>query len=303
MRSPNGKKTPEESPLTSPRPNVSAIREVVSFLCDIERSRHGSNPEVFSRCAEYIHEGLGCCSERTAFQEYFVGGEKYRNFICTFGNEEAPRLVIAAHYDVFGNQPGADDNASGVAALLALARLLSRHPPEPGHRLDLVAYVLEEAPYFGTPFMGSAVHARFLAVQKAPVKAMVGLEMLGYYSEARSSQSYPLPFMHWRYPDRGNFIAVVGRLGQRGLARKFARLMSPACSVDIRSLSAPAILPGIDLSDHRNYWEYEYPAVMVTDTSFYRNPHYRRASDRPETLNYENLAEVTRGLHHAAVRL
>ena len=302
MRNTNGKE-PQERPLTSPRPNVSDIREVVSFLCGTEPPRNSSNPEVLGRCADYIHEWLGCCSERTAFQEYSVGKEKYRNVICSFGDNEAPRLVVGAHYDVFGEQPGADDNASGVAALLGLARLLSTNPPEPGRRIDLVAYVLEEAPYFRTRFMGSSVHARSLAVQRTPVKAMVCLEMLGYYSDEKGSQSYPLPFMHWRYPDRGNFIAVVGRLGQRGLARRFAGLMSAACSVNIRSLSAPAIMPGIDLSDHRNYWEYGYPAVMVTDTSFYRNPHYHRASDRPETLNFGNIVEVTRGLHQAAVRL
>ena len=289
--------------MSPPRPEPAELREVVSFLCSTEFPRNSSHPRILDDCARYIHACFERCSTQTLFQEYSAGPHRYRNVICSFGSEAAPRIIVGAHYDVFGEHPGADDNASGVAALLGLARLFSTFPPEPDRRIDLVAYSLEEPPYFRTGYMGSAVHARSLAVQEIPVRVMVSLEMLGYYSEASGSQSYPLPFMNLRYPDRGNFIAVVGRLGQGGLTRRFAGLLSAGCSVGVQSLSAPAILPGIDLSDHMNYWKFGYPALMVTDTAFYRNPHYHRSTDRPDTLNYECLAEVTGGLFHAVRHL
>jgi len=293
-------------PLTScipPRPDPEVLREVVSFLCTRMPHRNGEHPKVLDDCARYVQSCFQSCSQRTGFQEFSVGGHSYRNVTCSFGERQAPRIVVGAHYDVFGEQPGADDNASGVAGLVALARLLADFPPDEGRRIDLVAYPLEEPPYFRTGCMGSAVHARDLAVRRVPVKAMLCLEMIGYYSENQGSQSYPLPFMKLRYPDRANFIAVVGRLGQNNLAKRVAVLMTPACAVDIQHLSAPSVLPGIDLSDHLNYWACGYPAVMITDTAFFRNPHYHQPSDRPETLDYEAMSEVSRGVWRAVLNL
>jgi len=242
-------------------------------------------------------------SGKTETQSFRAGRHIYRNVLCSFGKETAARIVIGAHYDVCGDQPGADDNASGVAGLLALAQIFSVCPPGGGRRIDLVAYCLEEPPFFRTEFMGSAVHAEHLYRKGIEVLAMLCLEMIGYYSSEAGSQSYPLPFMKWRYPDRGDFVAVVGRTRERNLVHRVAELVAAGCSVNVQHLSAPAFVVGVDMSDHLNYWKHGYPAVMITDTAFYRNPHYHSRTDRPDTLDYEIMSEVICGIASTALSL
>jgi hypothetical protein len=208
-----------------------------------------------------------------------------------------PYVVVGAHYDTAGPLPGADDNASGVAGLLELARALGAAPPE--GRVDLVAYTLEEPPFFMTPRMGSAVHAASLRREGIEVRAMISLEMIGYFTDAPNSQTFPLGILRFFYPRTGNFIAVVGKLGQGSTLRRIKQAMRAASDLPVESINAPTWIPGVDFSDHRSYWMAGYPAAMITDTAFYRNDRYHTVQDTPESLDYSRMAKVVEGVHCA----
>ncbi|HKI00626.1 MAG TPA: M28 family peptidase [Thermoanaerobaculia bacterium] len=263
--------------------------------------RDESHPENLDRAAAYIRQELRRAGGRVEDQTFETAGETYRNVVARFGPETGERLVVGAHYDAAGPYPGADDNASGVAGLIELAHLLGKSPPP--LPVELVAYSLEEPPYFGSRAMGSAIHAAALKKQGARVRAMIGLEMIGYFSDEPGSQQFPAPGLGLLYPSRGNFITVVGKLGQGGLVRRIKKAMRSAGPLPVESITAPTSLPGVDLSDHRNYWAAGYEAVMITDTAFLRNPHYHRDSDRPETLDYRRMAGVVEGVNAAVLAL
>lgn len=194
-------------------------------------------------------------------------------------------MIVGAHYDVCGEQPGADDNASAVAGLLEIARFAKRHEAELPYRVDFVAYALEEPPFFGTTKMGSYVHAKYLYENDIKVRGMICLEMIGFFTDRKKSQRYPLPFMGLFYPGTGNFIGVVSNYGSSSFAKQVSRHLK-ATAVNVETLKTPSILTGVDFSDHRNYWKFGYSAVMITDTAFYRNPNYHEPSDTMETLDY-----------------
>jgi Zn-dependent M28 family amino/carboxypeptidase len=221
----------------------------------------------------------------------------------TSSHEVGARIVVGAHYDTAGPHPGADDNASGVAGLLELARLLDG--ADLARPVELVGYPLEEPPYFSTSKMGSAVHARSLREQGVAVRAMLSLEMIGYFTDEPNSQALPLSLLRPFYPSEGNFIAVVGRWGwgQRRLVRTVRDGMQDATPLPVHSINAPRLVPGVAFSDHRNYWQAGYDAVMITDTAFYRNPHYHAPSDTPETLDYGRMAQVVDGVRGAIATL
>lgn len=237
------------------------------------------------------------------YQRYIVDGREYKNVIATFGDVSRERVVVGAHYDVCGDQPGADDNASAVAGLLELACLVDAMQPELAYGVEFVAYCLEELPYFATPHMGSLAHARSLQEKAARVKAMICLEMIGYFSEEPDSQRFPLGLLRYVYPTTGNFITVVGKLSQRGLVRKVAACMKDASAIRVESFMAPGLVPVVGLSDHRSYWQCGYPAVMINDTSFFRNPNYHQPSDTIDTLNFDKMSEVIKGVYWALVSL
>jgi Zn-dependent M28 family amino/carboxypeptidase len=243
--------------------------------------------------AAYIGAQLRDAGATDVHEQPFDEGH-YRNVVATIGGPSADRIVIGAHYDACGPLPGADDNASGVAGLIELARLLATYPPK--RTVELVAYTLEEPPYWDTPMMGSATHAKSLAEAKVAVRAMLSLEMLGYFSDADDSQHFPLPGMGLVYPTRGDFIAVVGDLGVSTLTRSVKAAMQANARIDIRSMNGPAAIPGIDYSDHASYRARGYPAVMVTDTAFYRNDRYHTDRDTPDTLDYQRMAEAVAGV-------
>jgi Zn-dependent M28 family amino/carboxypeptidase len=182
--------------------------------------------------------------------------------------------------------------------LIELAYLLGRNPP--ARTVELVAYTLEEPPHFRTSHMGSVRHARALAAARREVRLMVSLEMIGYFSDAAGSQSFPLPGMSLLYPSRGDFIALVGRFGDFGVTRRAKSLMAGATDLAVFSINAPGFIPGIDFSDHLSYWNEGFPALMVTDTAFYRNANYHRASDTDETLDYRRMAQVVQAVHAIA---
>ncbi|WMJ73249.1 M28 family peptidase [Cytophagaceae bacterium ABcell3] len=281
--------------------DIERIKNDVYLLTNTPEPRNSFNIQSLNLAADYIKQEFSNISDRVEEQVYQVENNDFRNIICSFGPEEGERVIVGAHYDVCHEQPGADDNASGVAGLLELARILKVRSPE--HRIDLVAYSLEEPPFFKTPHMGSYVHAKYLKDNEIPVKAMISLEMIGYFSEEEDSQDFPFSLMKLLYPTKGNFIAVVGKVGQRSLTKKVKTSMISASAIPVKSINAPKFVQGIDFSDHLNYWIFGYPAIMITNTSFYRNKNYHEKTDTPETLDYEKMAEVIKGCYRAIVEL
>ncbi|GAA4354013.1 M28 family peptidase [Hymenobacter saemangeumensis] len=271
----------------------------VAFLTSIHPARNCHNLTSLNKAADYIKgafEKLDCA---IAEQQFKADGRLYRNIIASFGPPEAERIVLGAHYDVCGDQPGADDNASAVAGLLETARLLHQNKPKLSLRIDFVAYPNEEPPYFATDYMGSAVHANSLKKAGAKVRAMICYEMIGYFSDAPNSQSFPNEALARMYPSTGNFIVVVGKTGQEAITERVQRLMQPHAKIDVQRINLPESMGLAGLSDHRNYWRCGYQAVMINDTSFLRNPNYHQKTDTIDTLDFPRMAEVVNGVYGA----
>ncbi len=281
---------------------VARLEAHVSYLSGLRPPRSAGNPEGLDKAAAYVAEGLAATGCDLVEQPYTLDRVEYRNVVCSFGPENAPRVVVGAHYDVAGDSnPGADDNASGVAGILELARLIGAARPDLRHRIDLVAFTLEEPPHFRSEDMGSYVYARSLRRAGVRLKLMISVEMIGYFSDAIGSQTFPIDALSWFYPETGNFIAVVGRAFDRSLVARTKALMAAGRKLPVYSINAPGFVPGIDFSDHWSFWQHDYPAVMVTDTAFFRNPNYHRPTDRPETLDYRRMALTVDGLYRVAV--
>ncbi|HEX8273293.1 MAG TPA: M28 family peptidase [Longimicrobiaceae bacterium] len=259
------------------------------------------HPENLDRAAAYVAGEFEAAGGVVSSQDFPAGSATYRNVVAAFGPETPERIVVGAHYDAAGPHPAADDNASGVAGLIELAHLLGRIPPP--IRVELVAYPLEEPPFFRTPQMGSAVHAASLRRRGVRVRAMLALEMIGYFTDAPGSQSFPVGILRAFYPSRGNFVLVAGQMGQGRLVRRVKRAMGGGSALPVRSINAPRWIPGIDFSDHVNYWDAGYDAVMITDTAFYRNPFYHTPRDTADTLDYRRMAMVVQGVYAAVLAL
>jgi len=281
----------------------SRLRSDVEALTGLPGFRCFERPDDLDRAAEWVRSALETSGLQVEEQPFNVGGRSFRNFFARYGPEGAATLVVGAHYDVCGEQPGADDNASAVAGVLELARLLERHRPDVAHRIELALWPLEEPPNYRTSAMGSAVHARSLADGGARVSGMICLEMLGYFSDEPGSQTFPVPGMGLLYPSRGNFIAVVGNGSSWRFTSDVKARMAGATELSVRSINAPALVPGVDFSDHYNFWKHGWRAVMITDTAFYRNPNYHEVTDTPDTLDYERMAHVVTGVYAAMTTL
>ena len=269
------------------------LRQHVEKLSVELMPRSYENLENLNRIAEYIQSQFSSSGATVRRQPFTADGKEYRNVIADFGPENDTVIVVGAHYDSAGELPAADDNASGVAGLIELARLLGAVKLD--QKILLVAFCLEEPPFFNTPQMGSAVFARSLADAGKNVRIMVALEMIGYFSDKKGSQEYPVPLLKLFYPTKGNFIAVVDQLFS-GQARKMKKIMRANSDIPVYSINAPPVIPGIDLSDHKSFWDHGYPAVMITDTAFFRNKAYHTRHDTADRLNYERMAQVVRGI-------
>ncbi|MFN7946136.1 MAG: M28 family peptidase [Blastocatellia bacterium] len=278
-----------------------SLRFYVEMLTSHLSPRDYTHPENLDLAAAWLREKFTTFHGRAQMQKYEVSGRTFRNVTALFGPDTRERIVVGAHYDACQPFPGADDNASGVAGLLALAELLGQS--ELPLQVELVAYTLEEPPFFRSEYMGSGIHARALKEQGVPVRAMLSLEMIGYFSDAPGSQDFPNPVLKWFYPSQGNFIAVVGNFSQARLTRQVKRAMRETGAIPVYSINAPGWLPGVDFSDHLSYWQQGWPAVMITDTAFYRNKNYHTAQDTPERLDYERMAMVVKAVHAAILRI
>jgi Zn-dependent M28 family amino/carboxypeptidase len=271
--------------------NLETLRNIVEFLTRLDPPRNAQYPQSLDVVAAYLEQQFQRNGLSTEMQNFEVDGTTYRNVIGVCGAEKAERIIVGAHYDVCGDQPGADDNASAVAGMVEIARLVNEYKDDIPFRVDFVAYSLEEPPFFASERMGSYVHAKSLHEQGTPVRGMLCLEMIGYYTREPNSQKYPVGIMAALYPSVGDFIAVVGNLSSSQLVNDLTAHFRQT-SLKVERLIAPALVPGIDFSDNRNFWKFGYPAVMITDTAFYRNPHYHLPTDTIDTLDFEKMADV-----------
>ncbi|MEO9531768.1 MAG: M28 family peptidase [Crocinitomicaceae bacterium] len=270
--------------------DTTIIKKHLIKLTKTEKARNHDNLEALNNAASYIFSEFNKYADTTFYQSYMANGKEYKNVICRFGSEHDVTTVVGAHYDVCGNQEGADDNASGVVGLLELARLLKSE--KLSKQIELVAYTLEEPPYFRTEKMGSYIHAKSLVDESRNVSGMICLEMIGYYDSAKKSQHYPLRFLSLFYGNKGDFITVVNKFGKQKFARKFTKRFKKSSKVEAKKFTGPKGLQGIDFSDHLNYWKFGISALMITDTAFYRNMHYHEHGDKMETLDLEKMARV-----------
>ncbi|MDA2930373.1 M28 family peptidase [Acidobacteria bacterium AH-259-O06] len=284
-------------------PSIDPIRleKHVRTLSETFFPRNESHTDNLDRVADYIRTEFKQSGGEVLDQCYEVQEKTYCNVIALFGPETKERIVVGAHYDAFGELPGADDNASGVGGLIELAYLLDKAPLP--MRVELVAYTLEEPPHFRTQNTGSAVHAASLKENGVVVRVMFSLEMIGFFSDADNSQRFPLSLLKLFYPSRGNFIVVIGKLDQGLTVRRVKSAMLAGSVLPVYSINAPAFVPGIDWSDHLYYWEAGYKAVMISDTSFYRNGNYHTPRDTPATLDYQRMAMVVQGVYAAVLAL
>lgn len=278
------------------------LKRHVGMLAEQIGERNVWHPEALTAAALYIRntlEDLG----------YEVGVQSFESEDLTVHNLEVELLgvataeeiiVVGAHYDSVAGTPGANDNASGVAALLEIARLLADKPH--ARTLRLVAFANEEPPFFYSEAMGSRVYARRSRQRGEQIKAMLALETIGYYTDQEASQQYPFPFSFF-YPDTGNFIGFVGNLSSRRLVQRTLGIFRSSTAFPSEGLAAPGWMMGIHWSDHWSFWQAGYPAIMITDTALFRYPHYHAATDTPEKQDYSSLARVTQGLEKVVAEL
>lgn len=279
-----------------------ALRGHVARLAGEIGERHVGRPRALQAAEAWVRRSWEALGFDVARQPYTADGVECANLEVSIpGRERTREIVLAgAHYDTVPGTPGADDNASGVAALIELARLLRE--ARPARTLRLVAFVNEEPPFFPFGKMGSMVYARAARRRADDIRVMFSLEMLGCYSDVPGSQSYP-PLLRHFYPDRGDFIAFVSNLGSRHALREAVSAFRAASDFPAEQLAAPAFVPGVSWSDQRSFWKAGYRAVMVTDTAFHRNAHYHGPGDTPERLDYARTARVVEGLARMLARL
>jgi hypothetical protein len=278
------------------------LRDHVQALGGRIGERHLGRPAALRAAAEYIRdiwERLGFSVTEEAFQ---VAGRPCANLWVEIRGSTRPEAVIlvGAHYDSAPGSPGANDNGTGVGLLLEMSRALKAQSLP--RTVRFVAFVNEEPPYFQTEAMGSRIHAVRARQRGDRIEVMLSLETLGYYADQPGSQRYPPPFGMF-YPDRGNFLAVVGNLASRRQVVDFLRHFMAASDFPVEGVATFERIPGIDWSDHWSFWQEAYPALMLTDTAPFRYPEYHSAHDLPDRVNAHQFARAAHGIIQAVARL
>src|SRR5215510_6876259 len=278
------------------------LKRHVSQLAETIGERNVDSYNALKAAADYLDTTLKGAGYEVHSYEYSVENNPVRNIEVQIPGSKAAgeNLIVGAHYDTFGGTPGANDNASGVAAVLELAQLLKDSKPE--QTIRLVFFVNEEPPYFQTDKMGSLVYARQLHDQKVNVTGMISVETIGYYSDEEGSQRYPAGF-GILYPYVGNFIGFVGNVGSRSFVRRAVKAFRQSADFPSEGVAAPSRLTGIAWSDHWAFWQQGYKAIMVTDTAPFRYSYYHRPLDTPEKINYDRMARVVDGLQKTILKL
>jgi Zn-dependent M28 family amino/carboxypeptidase len=274
-------------------------RHVAHLSVDIGE-RHLWNGDSLERAARYIESELSAAGYAPTRQTYTAYRKPVSNIIAEKMGTRPRSIVIGAHYDSVPGSPGADDNASAVAGLLELARMLRNSPCAGGFKF--AAYVNEESPSFGSDYMGSMQYARSLKERGENVAFMIALEMIGCFDK-RKPQNYPLRLMRRFYPKTGDFIGIVGDFKSHRPVLALARAMRRQGLVPTSALVAPRHFGGIDRSDHSAFWRHGFKALMVTDTAFFRNENYHRETDTIDTLNFKVMADVVASLFVALIKV
>ena len=272
-----------------------ALRTRVQVLASEIGERNVWRPHALRAAADYLKRQWGAQGYQVVAHEVVFERDRWANLEVTRPGRQAPNevVIVGAHYDSVFGSPGANDNGSGVAALLELSRQLATR--DLGRSVRFVAFVNEEPPFFRTGDMGSRHYARAARLKGEDIRAMLALETIGYYNDAPGSQHYP-PFFSLFFPDRGNFIGMVSNFGSRALLKRAVAAFRAASDFPLESVATFGWVPGVDWSDHGSFWNEDYPAIMITDTALYRYPYYHSARDTPEQLDYARLARVTEAL-------
>jgi hypothetical protein len=277
------------------------------LLADVEKlagdigERNMRRYAQLNAAADFIESSLGRAGLTPRRDSYDLRGQTCHNLEAEIRGPRPEIVVVGAHYDSVYGCPGANDNGSGVAALLALARRFAGKPT--GKTLRFVAFVNEEPPFFQTAEMGSFVYAKRCQERADPITAMISLETIGYFSDEPGSQKYPAPGFGLLYPSKGNFIGFASDTQSRALLRATVAAFRKTEKLPCEGASLPAAIPGIGWSDHWAFWQCGYPAVMVTDTAPFRYPHYHEPTDTPDKLDYDRFALVVRGMESVIAEL
>ena len=273
-----------------------ALREDVEALAGRIGERNVFRPDALDEAVEFLEAELEDAGLDPVRRSFHVRSVECHNVEVELAGSERPDqiVVIGAHYDSVIGSPGANDNGSGVAALLALVRSFADR--NPARTLRFVFFVNEEPPFFMTEEMGSRVYAAEAAEAGETIHAMVSLETIGYYANEPGSQEYPVPPLRWLYPSEGNFIGFVGNLRSRSLLRRALGEFRDGARIPSEGAALPSFVPGVGWSDHWSFWQEGFPAIMITDTAPFRYPYYHTEADTPDKLDYGRMALVVQGL-------
>jgi len=244
--------------------------------------------------ADFIQDSFARAGLHPRRDSYDVHGQACHNIEAEIPGSHPEILLIGAHYDSVFGSPGANDNGTGVAATLALARRFVGRTPQ--HTMRFVAFVNEEPPYFLSDEMGSFIYAGRCKARGDKIAAMISLETIGYFSDAPHSQTYPSPGLGIFYPKVGNFIGFVSNLPSRTLLHRVITLFRKHAKIQSEGAALPGFIPGVSWSDQWSFWRYGYPGIMVTDTAPFRYPHYHSSSDTPDKLDYDRFTLVVSGM-------
>ncbi len=281
-----------------------AVRGDVAILAGEIGERNYQHPARLAAAADYVQTRLAGAHEHTRRLSYQTDGMTFHNIEAELPGARTPDeiVVVGAHYDSARGTPGANDNASGVAAVIALAHAFAARGMAPARTVRFVAFANEERPFFWFSGMGSLVYARQCKARREKIVAMLTPETLGYYTDEPRSQRYPWPF-NWYYPSVGNFVGFVGMLSALRLVKQCVKLFRAHGSMPCEGAALPACVPRIIASDHSSFWRCGYPALMVTDTANFRYRYYHHPEDTPDKLVYARLARAVEGLDHVVWEL
>ena len=299
-----GKNISKAAPLS---PDELALREElranVQKLAGDIGERNMWHYSQLNAAADFIEDSFSRAGSHPRRDSYEIRGQACHNIEAEIpplsqgaavSSPPPPMILIGAHYySVFGS-PGANDNGTGVAALLALARRFAGNTPQ--HTIRFVAFVNEEPPYFLSDEMGSFIYAGRCKARGDKISAMISLETIGYFSDAPHSQTYPSPGLGLFYPKVGNFIGFVSNVHSRTLLRRSVAAFRKHAKIPSEGAALPAFIPGVSWSDQWSFWRYGYPGIMVTDTAPFRYPYYHSSSDTPDKLDYDRFALVVSGM-------
>ncbi len=290
-----GKNISSAAPLSPDDIDLRAeLKSDVQMLAGKIGERNMLHYAQLNAAADFIEDSFSRAGLHPRRDSYDVRGQACHNIEAEIPGTRPDIVLIGAHYDSVLGSPGANDNGSGVAALLALARRFAGKPAQ--QTLRFVAFVNEEPPYFLSGQMGSFVYAGRCKARGDRISAMISLETIGYFSDAPQSQTYPAPGLGVFYPTVGNFIGFVGNVHSRALLRRSIALFRKHAKIPSEGAALPSFVPGVSWSDQWAFWQHGYPGIMITDTAPFRYPHYHSATDTPDKLDYDRFALVVSGM-------